>query len=426
MEGLIVEPSRTYQKLLTSAIESGGLGTKQVSTGNEALTLLKQRSFDLVFIATHLQDMDGAMFSSQMRADSRTRQIPLVMITANEDKKLLDEAYSAGVTEIFAKHELDKITSYAAQFSRKKYSKTMSGRILYLEDNLSAANPTSKFLNDCGYTVDHFTSGEEGLQAFQDHSYDLVLTDILLKGKLNGHSVIRTIRNLENGKKFVPLLVFSVLNDATSKIELLRCGVNDYVSKPVIHEELLTRVNNLITSKKLLDKTIDQQHQMQELALKDQLTGLYNRTFLLETAPSRLSEATRHGIAFSLIVIDIDKFRTINEFHGYAHGDSVLKEIAATILRTIRKEDIATRYGEDEFVLILSHCDISNALIISEKIRSFIEKKQPAGLDISASFGVAELRQNLKAEFSELLNAAAEAARQAKLRGGNLVVTHYL
>ena len=217
-----------------------------------------------------------------------------------------------------------------------------------------------------------------------------------------------------------------MLNDATSKIELLRCGVNDYVSKPVIHEELLTRVNNLITSKKLLDKTIDQQHQMQELALKDQLTGLYNRTFLLETAPSRLSEATRHGIAFSLIVIDIDKFRTINEFHGYAHGDSVLKEIAATILRTIRKEDIATRYGEDEFVLILSHCDISNALIISEKIRSFIEKKQPAGLDISASFGVAELRQNLKAEFSELLNAAAEAARQAKLRGGNLVVTHYL
>lgn len=426
MEGLIVEPSRTYQKLLTSAIESGGLGTQQVSTGNEALTLLKQRSFDLVFIATHLQDMDGAMFSSQMRADSRTRQIPLVMITANEDKKLLDEAYSAGVTEIFAKHELDKITSYAAQFSRKKYNKTMSGRILYLEDNLSTANPTSKFLNDCGYTVDHFTSGEEGLQAFQDHSYDLVLTDILLKGKLNGHSVIKTIRNLENDKKFVPLLVFSVLNDATSKIELLRCGANDYVSKPVIHEELLTRVNNLITSKKLLDKTIDQQHQMQELALKDQLTGLYNRTFLLETAPSRLSEATRHGIAFSLIVIDIDKFRTINEFHGYAHGDSVLKEIAATILRTIRKEDIAARYGEDEFVLILSHCDISNALIISEKIRSFIEKKQPAGLDISASFGVAELRQNLKAEFSELLNAAAEAARQAKLRGGNLAVTHYL
>ncbi|MGZ0018470.1 diguanylate cyclase [Nitrosomonas sp. wSCUT-2] len=426
MEGLIVEPSRTYQKLLTSAIESGGLGTQQVSTGNEALTLLKQRSFDLVFIATHLQDMDGAMFSSQMRADSRTRQIPLVMITANEDKKLLDEAYSAGVTEIFAKHELDKITSYAAQFSRKKYNKTMSGRILYLEDNLSTANPTSKFLNDCGYTVDHYTSGEEGLQAFQDHSYDLVLTDILLKGKLNGHSVIKTIRNLENDKKFVPLLVFSVLNDATSKIELLRCGVNDYVSKPVIHEELLTRVNNLITSKKLLDKTIDQQHQMQELALKDQLTGLYNRTFLLETAPSRLSEATRHGIAFSLIVIDIDKFRTINEFHGYAHGDSVLKEIAATILRTIRKEDIAVRYGEDEFVLLLSHCDISNALIISEKIRSYIEKKQPAGLDISTSFGVTELRQNLKAEFSELLNAAAEAARQAKLRGGNLVVSHYL
>lgn len=426
MEGLIVEPSRTYQKLLSSAIESGGLGTKQVSTGNEALTLLKQQPFDLVFIATHLQDMDGAMFSSQMRADSRTRQIPLVMITANEDKKLLDEAYSAGVTEIFAKHELDKITSYTAQFSRKKYKKTISGRILYLEDNFSSANSTTQFLTDCGYAVDHFTSGEEGLQAFQDNAYDLVLTDILLKGKLNGHSIIKTIRNLDNDKKYVPLLVFSVLNDAASKVELLRCGVNDYVSKPVIHEELLTRANNLITSKKLVDKTTAQQQQMQELALKDQLTGLYNRTYLLETAPSRLSEATRHGIAFSLIVVDIDKFGSINEFHGHAHGDSVLKAMATTILQSIRKEDIAARYGEDEFVLILSHCDIANAMIIAEKIRSFFEKQQLAGLNVSASFGVAELRQNLKAGFSELLNAAAEAARQAKLRGGNLVITHYL
>lgn len=426
MEGLIVEPSRTYQKLLSSAVESGGLETKQVSTGNEALILLKKQSFDLVFIATHLQDMDGAMFSSQMRADSRTRQIPLVMITANEDKKLQDEAYSAGVTEIFAKHELDKITSYAAQFSRKKYNKTMSGRILYLEDNLSSANSTSKFLVDCGYIVDHFSSGEEGLQAFQNNSYDLVLTDILLKGRLNGHSIVKTIRNLDNDKKFVPMLVFSVLNDVTSKVELLRSGVNDYVSKPVIHEELLTRANNLITSKKLLDKTTSQQLRMQELALKDQLTGLYNRTYLLETAPSRLREAMRHSIAFSLIVIDIDKFRSINEFHGYAHGDTVLKTVATTITQSIRKEDIATRYGEDEFVLITPHCDISNALTIAEKIRCVIEKQQPAGLNFSASFGVAELRQNLQVGFPELLNAASEAAHQAKLRGGNLVVSHYL
>ena len=142
MEGLIVEPSRTYQKLLSSAIELGGFGTKQVSTGNEALILLRKQSFDLVFIAMHLQDMDASKFSSYLRADLRTRQIPVVMVTSNEDKKLLDEAFSAGVTEIFAKHELDKITNYAAQFSKKKCSKTISGHILYIEDSPSTTSLT--------------------------------------------------------------------------------------------------------------------------------------------------------------------------------------------------------------------------------------------------------------------------------------------
>lgn len=426
MEGLIVEPSRTYQKLLSSAIESGGLGTRQVSTGNEALTLLKQQSFDLVFIATHLQDMDGAKFSSQLRADSRTRQIPLVMITANEDKKLLDEAFSAGVTEIFAKHELDKITNYIAQFSRKKYSKTMSGRILYLEDNLSSANSTSALLRECGYTVDHFVSGEEGLAAFQHNPYDLVLTDLLLKGKLNSHSIVKAIRTLDSDKKFIPLLVFSVLNDAESKIELLRSGVNDYVSKPIIQEELLTRVNNLMTAKKLLDKNTAQQQQMQELATRDPLTGLYNRYFLLEIAPSKISEAIRHHIAFSLIIINIDKFKSFNDFRGYSHGDAVLREVAMTITQSIRKEDIAARYSEDEFVLIVSHCDIANTMVVAEKIRHSIEHLQPAGFNISASLGIAELRQNFQAGFDGLFTAAAEAARQAKLKGGNQIVTHYL
>lgn len=425
MEGLIVEPSRTYQKLLSSAIESGGLETKQVATGNEALTLLREQPFDLVFVAMHLQDMDGPMFSSQLRADSRTRQIPLVMITSNEDKKLLDEAFSAGVTEIFARHELDKITSYATQFSRKKHNKTMSGCILYLEDNPSMANMTSALLRDCGYTVDHFTTGDEGMDAFQKNDYDLVLADILLKGKLNGYSIVRAIRNLGEDKKHVPLLVFSVIDDVACKVELLRSGVNDYVSKPLIQEELLTRVNNLIINKKLLDKTTVQQHQMQELAMKDPLTGLYNRHFLLETAPSRLSEATRHNIPCSLIIVDVDRFKSINDNYGHASGDRVLKGIASVLIASIRREDIAARYGEEEFALLLSHCNKTSAMMIAEKIRQSIKNLQPSGINVTASLGVAELQQNSTDRFSGLLQAATDAVSWAKATGRNKVSAYH-
>ncbi len=427
MEGLIVEPSRTYQKLLSSAIESGGLETKQVSTGNEALTLLKKQPFDLVFIAMHLQDMDGPKFSSHLRADSRTSQIPLVMITSNEDKKLLDEAFSAGVTEIFAKHELDKITSYTAQFSRKNSSKTMSGHILYIEDSPSTANLTSAVLRDNGYTVDHFATGEEGIEAFQKNPYDLVLTDILLKGKLNGQGTVKAIRHLEeDNKKYVPLLAFSVLDDTAHKVELLRLGASDYVTKPLIQEELLARVSNLITSKKLLDKAITQQNVIQELAMKDLLTGLYNRYFLLETAPSRLREATRHNIPYSLILVNIDKFKLINENYGNSTGDMVLKAIASALIKPIRREDIAARYDGEEFVLLLSHCNITNATLIAEKMRQSIENLRPSELNVTASFGVAEIQPDSAEGFPELIKATEDAVNQAKSNGGNKVIAHCL
>lgn len=424
MEGLIVEPSRTYQKLLSTAIESGGLGTRQVSTGGEAFTLLRKQPFDLVFIATHLQDMDGPMFSSQLRADSRTRQIPLVMITANDNKEFQDEAFSAGVTEIFSKHELDKITSYTVQFSRKRCNKSMSGHILYLEESTSMASAVTALLTGCGYTVDHFSNGEQGLMALQNNDYDLVLADTLLKGRMNGHAIVKAIRSLEDDKKDVPLLVFSVLDDAMRKVELLRSGVNDYVSKPLIQEELLARINTLISNKKLLSKAIMQQGQMHEMAMKDPLTGLYNRYFLLETAPSKLSEAARHSIACSLIMVDIDRFKSINDNFGLVSGDKVLKEVAATLTGSVRREDIAARYGEEEFALLLPHCDLASAAMIAEKIRHSIEHLRPSGIHVTASLGVAELQSNSSDGFSDLLKAATEAADRAKSNGCNQVFVH--
>ncbi|PXW87268.1 two-component system cell cycle response regulator [Nitrosomonas sp. Nm84] len=424
MEGLVVEPSRTYQKLLSSAIESGGLETQQVSSGSEALMLLRKQSFDLVFVAMHLQDMDASMFSSHLRADLRTRQIPVVMVTSNEDKKLLDEAFSAGVTEVFAKHELDKITSYAAQFSRKNGSKTMSGRILYIEDSPSAASMTSTILRDSGYTVDHFATGEEGIAAFQEYAYDLVLTDILLKGKLNGYGTVKALRHIEDeSKKYVPLLVFSVLNEVAHKVELLRLGANDYVTKPLIQEELLARVGNLITSKKLLDKAITQQNLLQELATKDPLTGLYNRYFLMEAAPSKMREATRYNIPCSLIIVNVDQFKSINENYGHPKGDTLLREVASLLIKSIRQEDIAARFDGEEFALLLSHCTIPNAAIVAEKIRKSIENLHSSDLNVTASLGIAEICQDSTENFSEIFKAAREAIHQAQSNGGNQVIT---
>lgn len=423
MEGLIVEPSRTYQKLLSSAIESGGLRTKQVSSGGEALALLRTNSFDLVFVAMHLQDMDAPKFSSQIRADSQTQQVPIIMVTSNDDKKLLDEAFSAGISEIFAKHELDKITNFAAQFSRKKFNTAIAGHILYIEDSQPTTNLTLSLLKENGYTVDHCTTGEQGVEAFQKNDYDLVLTDVLLKGKLNGHATVKAIRQLDEiHQKSVPLLVFSVLDDVAHKIELLRLGAADYVSKPLIEEELLARTHTLILNKHLREKSVTQQNLLQELALKDPLTGLYNRYFLLEAAASKMREATRHNIPCSLILINPDKFQILNKNHGHAKGDAILKKIASLLTQSIRREDIIARYDGEEFALLLSHCNVYNAAIIAEKIRKSIENLLPADVELTASFGIAEIMPDSSGNFSELLDAARNAVTQAQANGGNQII----
>lgn len=423
MEGLIVEPSRTYQKLLSSAIESGGLRTKQVSSGGEALALLRTNSFDLVFVAMHLQDMDAPKFSSQIRADSQTQQVPIIMVTSNDDKKLLDEAFSAGISEIFAKHELDKITNFAARFSRKKFNTAIAGHILYIEDSQPTTNLTLSILKENGYTVDHCTTGEQGVEAFQKNDYDLVLTDVLLKGKLNGHGTIKAIRLLDEiHQKSVPLLVFSVLDDVAHKIELLRLGAADYVSKPLIEEELLARTHTLILNKHLREKSVTQQNLLQELALKDPLTGLYNRYFLLEAAASKMREATRHNIPCSLILINPDKFQILNKNHGHAKGDAILKKIASLLTQSIRREDIIARYDGEEFALLLSHCNVYNAAIIAEKIRKSIENLLPADVELTASFGIAEIMPDSSGNFSELLDAARNAVTQAQANGGNQII----
>ena len=227
-------------------------------------------------------------------------------------------------------------------------------------------------------------------------------------------------------KKYVPLLVFSVLDDIAHKVELLRLGANDYVTKPLIQEELLARISNLITSKKLLDKAIVQQNLIQELAMKDPLTGLYNRYFLMEAAPSKMREATRYNIPCSLIIINTDKLKLINENYGHPTGDMVLKEIASLLAKSIRQEDIVARYDGEEFVLLMSHCNISNAAIIAEKVRKSIENLHPSDLNVTASFGIAEVRKNSTESFSELFKTANEAIFQAKSNGGNQVVARYL
>ena len=423
MKCLIIDASKSFRLMLSNLVEERGFEAELVSTGAQGIQMLKNNVFDLVFVSMYLNDMDGMTFACHLRSSKKTSRIPLVMITSSEEKQELDRAVSVGVTEVFSKKQFDKIDEFVFQFVMKHGgSDGLLGQVLYVEDSRSIAMKTKALLEEQGLDVDHCTTGEDALKAFGKKDYDLVLTDIVLEGQMSGYGLLRELRSFSGKKQRVPVLAMSGFNDDVRKIELLVAGANDYVPKPALDEELIARVKNHIMSKKQMDIIEIQSQRMQDMAMKDQLTGLYNRHFLMEVVPARISEAKRHNKSLSMMIIDADKFKNVNDTHGHSVGDTVLKEIADILKKSCRGEDVAARFGGEEFIVLLVNCDEVNAANKAELLRERIELAKPAGLNITASFGVSDYISGVTNDFNDMFLAADKAVYSAKDTGRNKVV----
>jgi len=210
-------------------------------------------------------------------------------------------------------------------------------------------------------------------------------------------------------------------DDSQLRIDLLHAGINDYVTKPPIEEELAARVNNLITNKRLADQVRQQQRSLFNIAMTDQLTTCHNRHSLSDYAPKYIKDAVRYDYPLSIMILDLDFFKNINDEFGHTTGDIVLEEIGKFLMATCRQGDIVSRIGGEEFLILLPHCAITNALQKAENIRSMIELSKPGGLKVTASIGIASLTKRHNEDFDKLYKAADCAVYTSKKNGRNQV-----
>ena len=186
-------------------------------------------------------------------------------------------------------------------------------------------------LKETGYQVSHFRSAEEACAEFDrvtvygshTDAYDLAITEVNLEGKMSGEDMVTQIRSYEDGRGFIPIIAITDDDDDQRRISLYHSGVNDFLQKPILHEELLVRIGNLITNKRLLDKVHDIRRELFSLATTDKLTGCQNRHSLMEFSGKFISQALRHRYPVSMLVIDLDHFKAVNDNHGHAVGDIV-------------------------------------------------------------------------------------------------------
>jgi two-component system cell cycle response regulator len=286
-----------------------------------------------------------------------------------------------------------------------------------------AAHIMIKILRHMNLQVDHFSNADEALAAFEKNDYDLIVSDILLEGVMSGVGLVNRVRSYLSDKRRVPVLALSGMDETSRRIELFRLGVNDYIAKPPVEEEVRARVRNLIISKQLFDRVQAQSRQLYQLAMQDPLTNLYNRTGLMEFASKHFSEATAYDTPLSLLIIDLDHFKNINDTRGHTAGDDVLARIGMMLKNSVGEGDVAARIGGEEFVLIMNQCNVEDATRRAEKIRKDIESLKPDGVLVTASVGVTSRPLGKDVKFDDLFNVADRAVYEAKNQGRNRVVT---
>jgi two-component system cell cycle response regulator len=423
MNVLIVEPSKSYAQLLQKMFEEHRFNASIASGESDAHQKLNAGDYQIVCLSMSLSEGDSLTLCQQIRSSGRSANTPILMLTSSTSAEAIEAAYAAGVTEVFKKQDFDSFELYLSGLSERLSSSTQSsGSILYLEDSPIVALTTTAMLEDAGFRVDHFTSLEPTIEAFSSHYYDLLITDVVLKGDQSGLAMVRAVReHTSKEKQQIPILALSIYEDDARKLELFRAGINDYVSKKVIPEEFLTRVRLLIANRQLLMKLHSKQQQLEQMAMTDQLTRLYNRHYLMDIVPKKISQALRQQYPISMLVIDIDKFKTINDSYGHDIGDKVLVAVAEVIASQSRLEDVVARLGGEEFVTVLGHCSLDDAIAKAEQIRALIEAKNPEKIAVTASFGVSTLKEG--DDFSTLFARGDEAVYNAKETGRNKVVS---
>jgi len=429
MRALIIENDQSCRELLEHTFAQQGIVTDSGDSIASARAYADSVYYDLICVNQALSDGPGEDFIAYCNQHDNHRDTPVLLLTENLSLEAGDlPVRVSGVIHELNRHQIgDQIVHFIEMHLDPVF---FEGRILFVEDDEKTASDILEHLKETGYQVSHFSKAEDAAEEFDTvtvygshaEAYDLAITGVHLEGEMTGDDLVTRIRSYHDGRGFIPIMVMTNDKDDRRRIALYRAGVNDFLPKPVLHEELLARIGNLITNKRLLDKVHDIRRELYALATIDRLTGCYNRHALMEFSEKFISSARRHRYPVSMLVIDLDHFKAVNDNHGHAVGDQVLEAMGALLNRNFREGDLVTRYGGEEFVVLMTHCCGEDALRKAEKIRGGIQELKPGDLEITASIGVTSIEVGSSSDFEAMFYAGDEGVYAAKKSGRNQVV----
>jgi len=292
------------------------------------------------------------------------------------------------------------------------------GKALIADDDADFRGLLVRRAQKMGLEVVEVDDGPKAVEKLKDGAFDVLVTDLYMPG-CTGIDVVRA------GLRIDPELQAIVLTGSASldtALDALRVGVYDYLLKPLesvaIFEMALSRA---LERRQLIRENARLFAEVQRLAMTDPLTGLFNRHKLGEVLEAEVDRAGRYGRPLSMLLLDLDSMKAINDSYGHAAGDAVLKIVADSIRSQVRKVDFAARLGGDEFLVLLPEADLQMAGKVATRVFSTIRSARFHEAVVSVSIGVGQWAPQYRSA-KDFMHAVDQALYQAKKAGGEKIV----
>jgi diguanylate cyclase (GGDEF)-like protein len=296
-------------------------------------------------------------------------------------------------------------------------------KILVVDDDPAMRRMAADTLEGLNYQIETARDGVEAIERVRVDPPDLLILDVMMP-RMNGLEVCRIVKS-SSEDSFIPIILVTVKCDIDSKVTGLKLGADDYLAKPYNPLELRARVASMLRIKSLQDKINSKRRQLEALSVTDDLTGLYNHRAMQHRLKDEFLRAQRYNDPLSVLVIDIDHFKAVNDECGHLFGDHVLSELAGVLTDNVRETDFVARYGGEEFVVLLPQTHFAGCLPVAERVwRGVGEREFTDGnlkTKITVSVGVAFFPSKDVATVEQLLSNADQALYQAKREGRNRI-----
>jgi two-component system cell cycle response regulator len=448
---LVVDDILPNVKLLEAKLSSEYYEVLTATGGEEALKRVLAESPDIILLDVMMPGMDGFEVCRRIKDNPATAHIPVVMVTALTDSEDRVRGLEAGADDFLSKPVNDlalmarvrslvrlkmTVDEWRARENTASQLGVMDGdtvrtqpvenaKILVVEDQDFEADKIADTLHRDEDIVIPVSSGAKALEYISQNDFDLLIISLNLKQE-DGLRLCSLLRSNEKTRS-VPIIMVSTEDRLARVAQGLEIGAHDYIMRPLDRNELLARTRTQIRRKRFQEKLRASYEVSLSMALTDSLTGLYNRRYLETHLRKLLDKNSENKKNLCVLMLDIDHFKNVNDTHGHAVGDQVLKTIAFRLRDTLRSFDLVARLGGEEFVVVLPDTTEELSLSVAERLRRAIEEKpikcntESGELAVTTSIGGALITPG-EYTVANVLDRADVMLYEAKGSGRNCVV----